>query len=170
MGIGAVVSCLVGLAACGTGAPSATRSPTTGPRPSPVTPAVSTASTTTAAPRPVPTLDRLAGVFSAGQGFGQVEPSRIFNGGDPTGLVTDVVWKSWGGPTATGNGTSDYVGPDQTVATGTEEPATVVAFDLGTCAGTLMYRAVEWYFPQHGMAFSSDRYEDVCNGTYVPSS
>jgi len=129
-----------------------------------------TATTGTTAPRTAPTLGRLAGVFSAGQGFGQVEPSRIFNGGDPTGLVTDVVWKSWGGPTATGTGTSDYVGPDQTVATGTEEPTTVVAFDLGNCAGTLMYRAVEWYFPQHGMTFHPDRYEDVCTGTYVPSS
>lgn len=178
VGYGAVVSCLVGLAACGTGAPSAARSPTTGPPPSLVTTSVPTAATTstmtattgTTAPRTAPTLGRLAGVFSAGQGFGQVEPSRIFNGGDPTGLVTDVVWKSWGGPTATGTGTSDYVGPDQTVATGTEEPTTVVAFDLGNCAGTLMYRAVEWYFPQHGMTFHPDRYEDVCTGTYVPSS
>jgi hypothetical protein len=98
-----------------------------------------------------------------------VRPATVFNGGDPTGLVRDVVWRSWGAAKATGTGTSDYVGPDQTVAQGTEEPATVVAFNLGTCDGTLMYRAVEWYFPQHGMTFDPDHYDDICAGTYVPS-
>jgi hypothetical protein len=118
----------------------------------------------------VPTLGRLAGVFAHGKGFGQVRPSEIFNGGDPTGLVTHVVWKSWGGAKAVATGITDYVGPNQTVAGGTEEPATVVAFKLGTCDGKLMYRAVEWYFPQHKQAFAPGRYEDICTGTYVPGA
>jgi hypothetical protein len=119
---------------------------------------------------PVPTLGQPAGVFAHGQGFGQVKPTEIFNGGDPTGLVTHVVWTSWGGAQAIATGISDYVGPGQTVAGGKEEPATVVAFNLGTCDGKLMYQAVEWYFPQHHQAFDPGHYEDICTGTYVPGA
>jgi len=118
----------------------------------------------------VPTLGQPAGVFAHGQGFGQIKPAEIFNGGDPTGLVTHVVWTSWGGAQAVATGISDYVGPGQTVAGGKEEPATVVAFNVGTCDGRLMYRAVEWFFPQHKQAFDPGRYEDICTGTYVPAS
>jgi hypothetical protein len=59
---------------------------------------------------------------------------------------------------------------NQPVAAGTQQSATVVAFNLGTCAGKLMYQAVEWYFPQHGQSFSSSHYENVCAGTFVPAS
>jgi hypothetical protein len=130
--------------------------PTPTPTPSPATPATP------------PTLGQPAGVFAHGSsGFGQVKPAKIFNGGDPTGLVTNVVWSSWGGAQATATGTSDYVGPNQSVAQGTEQTATVVAFNLGTCDGKLMYQAVEWYFPQHGQAFNPNQYENICTGTYV---
>jgi hypothetical protein len=44
---------------------------------------------------------------------------------------------------------------------------TIVAFDLGTCGGTLMYQAVEGYFPQHGQNFNPSQYEDICAGSYV---
>jgi hypothetical protein len=123
-----------------------------------------------ASPPPAATLGQRAGVFAHGTGFGQVKPARIFNGGDPTGLVTHVVWTSWGGPRAVAIGVSDYVGPGQSVATGTEEAVNVVAFDRGTCDGKLMYRALEWYFPQHGQAFDAGRYENICTGRYVPGS
>jgi hypothetical protein len=118
----------------------------------------------------VPTLGQRAGLFAHGQGFGQVRPAVVDNGGDPTGLVTGITWRSWDGSSATGTGTSDYVGPNQTVANGTQQPVTIVAFDLGDCGGRLMYRAVEWYFPQHGQSFNGHQYEDVCTGSYVPSS
>lgn len=39
-----------------------------------------------------------------GKGFGTAEPSEIFNGGDPSGLVTHVQWDGWGNPTAIGHG------------------------------------------------------------------
>jgi hypothetical protein len=133
----------------------------------PTQPPVTTSTTT---PGPVPTLGHRAGIFETGsQGFGQVEPPEIYNGGDPTGLVTDITWTSWGGPEAIGSGTNDYVGPNQIVAAGTEETTTVIAFDLGTCDGMFMYQAVEWYFPQHGQSFNPNQYEDICSGTYVPS-
>ena len=118
----------------------------------------------------VPTLGRPAGVFAHGEGFGQVRPSKIFNGGDPTGLVTHVTWKSWGGSRALGAGLSDYVGPGQSVATGTQQPVTVVAFNRGTCHGRPAYRAVEWYFPAHGGRFTPHRYENICTGAYVPAA
>jgi len=116
-----------------------------------------------------PTLGRPAGVFAHGAGFGEVRPARIFNGGDPTGLVTQIVWTSWGGPRAVGTGTSDYVRPSQSVATGSQQRAIVVAFSLGSCHGKRMYRAVEWYFPQHGQSFSASHYQDICHGSYVPA-
>jgi len=116
----------------------------------------------------VPVLGRSAGLFGHNsQGFGEVRPATVFNGGDPTGLVMDITWSSWGGSTAIGTGTSDYVGPNQTVAGGTQEKVRIVAFDLGTCGGTLMYQAVEWYFPQHGQNFNPSQYEDICTGSYV---
>ena len=137
-----------------------------GPASSSGTAAASTQSQGTA----VPTLGRPAGVFAHGTGFGEVRPAKIFNGGDPTGLVTHSVWTSWGGPRAVGTGTSDYVGPGQSVATGSLQRATVVAFSLGSCHGKLMYRALEWYFPQHGQSFSAGHYQDICRGSYVPAA
>jgi hypothetical protein len=134
----------------------------------PATPATPQPSATATSPTPV--LGQLAGVFAQGQGFGQVEPSRIFNGGDPTGLVRHITWQSWGGPQAIGHGLAEYVGPNQSVATGTQKPATVVAFNLGTCGGKLMYQAVEWYFPGQHQSFNATHYENVCTGSYVPSS
>jgi len=129
--------------------------------------ATTTPTPTTAAPVALPTLGQLAGVFAKGNGFGQVKPSTIDNGGDSTGVVTHIVWNSWGDAQAKGTGTSDYVAAGQTVAQGSEEPVTVVAFNLGTCVGKVMYRAVEWYFPQHNQAFESKTYENICGGTYV---
>ncbi len=97
-----------------------------------------------------PTLG-LAGAFGpAGTGFGRVKPTEVSLGGDPTGTITGITWRSWGGSQATGTGTSTYVGPGQTVAQGTPETATVVAFDLGTCMSAPAYQQVTWYFPQHG--------------------
>jgi hypothetical protein len=110
-------------------------------------------------------LGRPAGVFASGTGWGKVRPAEVFNGGDPTGLVTHISWSSWGGGRATGSGTSDWPYPD--VAAGKQEPVTIVAFDLGPCAGKRMYRAVEWFFPQHGQTFNPGKYENVCAGTYV---
>ena len=115
----------------------------------------------------IPTLGQLAGTFFDGEGFGQVRPTTVFNGGDPTGNVTDVAWSSWGGPTAMGSGMNDWVGPNQSVADGTEEPVTIEAFDRETCEGKPMYGAVEWYFPQHGEHFDPRNYEDICTGQYV---
>jgi hypothetical protein len=105
---------------------------------------VPTAPSSTGLPAEVPTLGEPAGIFGIdGQGFGQVKPSTVFNGGDPTGRVTDITWQSWGGTEALGTGIGFWVGPNQFVYQGTQEPATIVAFNLGTCDGKFMYQAVE---------------------------
>jgi hypothetical protein len=116
----------------------------------------------------VPALGRVAGIFAHGAGFGTVKPARIDNGGDPTGLVTHITWKSWGGSQAIGTGTGVWVGPNQAVAQGRPAKVTVEAFRLGMCHGKLAYRAVEWYFPQHGQSFNPHRYENICSGSFVP--
>lgn len=109
----------------------------------------------------------LAGPWAPNQrGYGHVRPSTVFNGGDPTGLVSDIHWATWGGSKAIGMGTSDYVGPTQSVASGTEESVRIVAFHLGTCHGRRAYDAVEWYFPQHGNRLNTSTYIDPCTGTY----
>ena len=151
-------------AAVASSAPAATASTVATPT-TPATPQPSAIPST-----PAPTLGQLAGVFAQGQGFGQVQPPKIFNGGDPTGLVTHITWQSWGSRRAIGSGTAEYVGPNQSVATGKPKPATVVAFHLGMCDGKLMYQAVEWYFPGEGQSFDPSHYENICTGSYVPSS
>jgi hypothetical protein len=118
-----------------------------------------------AASAAIPVLGRPAGDFAHGTGWGKVRPAEIFNGGDPTGLVTHIRWSGWGAGSITGTGISDW--PYPSVAAGKQEPVKIVAFNLGTCAGKLMYKAVEWYFPQHGQAFKANQYENVCAGRYV---
>ena len=113
----------------------------------------------------VPVLGRPAGLFAHGSGWGKVRPTEIFNGGDPTGLVTHIRWLSWGNGSITGKGISDW--PYPSVAAGKQEPVEIVAFNLGVCHGKLMYRAVEWFFPEHGQAFKANQFENVCAGKYV---
>ena len=172
IGVAALTGCSANTPASpanGTGtAPNALATPLASAPPG-TPPATSASPQSSPAPAAVPVLGRPAGIFAQGQGFGQVKPAKIFNGGDPTGLVTGVVWNSWGGPRAIASGTSDYVGSGQSVASGTQKPVTVVAFKLGTCHGTLMYKAVEWYFPGEGQTFNPHQYENICTGSYVPA-
>lgn len=99
-------------------------------------------------------------------GFGQVRPTEISLGGDPTGLLTGITWQSWGGDTAAGSGTGTYVGPNQTAAQGMQETATVVASDLGTCGGRPAYQEVKWYFPGQGetLASGANSMISACSG------
>jgi hypothetical protein len=39
-----------------------------------------------------------------GEGWGTARPVRIYNGGDPSGLVKEIQWTSWGGRVAIGYG------------------------------------------------------------------
>lgn len=114
-------------------------------------------------------LPVLAGPWGAYQeGYGYVEPKSIFNGGDPTGLVTGIHWETWGGARATGTGEGWYVGPHEDVAHGKKAPAKIVLFHLGTCHGRAAYDAIEWFFPGQKQvgAFVPGDYIDPCTGVY----
>jgi hypothetical protein len=102
------------------------------------------------------------------EGFGTVRPARIFNGGDPTGLLMNVTWSSWGGSTAKGMGTGYYEPPNAPVAASTAQPADVEAFDLGTCKGKPAYLRVQWWFPGKGESFHATGNEasyNICTGS-----
>jgi hypothetical protein len=107
--------------------------------------------------------------WGAGQaGYGLVRPTRIFNGGDPTGLVEHIRWSSWGGPIAVGTGTAEYVWPGTSVASNANTtPARVIAYHKGTCRGLTAYTAVTWYFPQYGETFNpkTPTY-NICTGSF----
>jgi hypothetical protein len=46
-----------------------------------------------------------------GEGWGTARPPRLFNGGDPSGLVTEIRWTSWSGNTAIGYGLNSIFKP-----------------------------------------------------------
>jgi len=58
-----------------------------------------------AAAKPAPRLGRKWGPSQSG--YGQVRPSKVFNGGDPTGLVERIHWSGWGRSRATGRGRAE---------------------------------------------------------------
>jgi hypothetical protein len=95
-------------------------------------------------------------------GFGAVKPSTISFGGDPTSLVGDIRWTSWGPSQAIGYGESDWVWPGTCTGCNKPSPARVVAFDLGTCHGRRSYNAFEWYFPEYGDTFKPGDYSNTC--------
>ncbi|HTB51054.1 MAG TPA: hypothetical protein VK701_08785 [Solirubrobacteraceae bacterium] len=116
--------------------------------------------------RRTPRLGRSWGPDQAG--YGKVRPTRIFNGGDPTGSVEHVHWSGWGGSQAIGEGEAEYVWPGTSVASNAPTSgARVVAFHLGTCRGHASYNAIEWYFPKYGQTFNPNSYIDICAGRYV---
>ena len=177
LGVGTI---LIGLTASACGSSSAAASgatsiPASSAQSSPRTVATSvpvstvgpTVTTTHPTPKPVPVLG--AEWQPGGQkGYGTAHPDTIFNGGDPTGLVTGVRWQSWGGPVAIASGTS-YDPGNSIVADSVQRTATVEAFNLGVCHGTLMYQAIEWYFPGDGQKFDPHIYINICTGKYVGS-
>jgi hypothetical protein len=67
-----------------------------------------------------------------GEGWGTSRPTRIFNGGDPSGLVKEIQWASWGGSTAIGYGLTFIFKPHGGYYS---EPVLVVlrASGLGKC-------------------------------------
>ena len=146
-------------------APGDTGTGATPSQSSPHSPAAPTPTPTQAVPTPAASSPVLGAAWAPGvQGYGKARPAGLSSNGDPTGIVYHLTWSSWGGATATGTGIAEYLAPGQSVAQGSPEHATVVAFDLGTCNGTAAYRAIEWYFPGHGQHFDPTRYFDACTG------
>src|SRR4051812_21474051 len=100
-------------------------------------------------------------------GFGKVRPSRVFNGGDPTGDFTGITWQTWGGQQAHGTGTGYWEPPGEPVAASIEAPINLVAYDLGDCRGRPAYRHLAVYFPTHGQHFdpvsNAETQYDLCH-------
>lgn len=112
------------------------------------------ATTASAARQPIvsPTADpyyRYGGLRGT-EGFGQVKPREIFYGGDPTGLVCRIRWKTWGGPTARGYGTGWYVNSHQSVNQGHAAVAILTASKLRAWHGRPAYLRLTWSFPDGG--------------------
>jgi hypothetical protein len=116
-----------------------------------------------ASPGAVPTLGRKWAPFQAG--YGEVKPSKINNGGDPTGLVWRVRWTGWGQQRATARGIGYFLWPGLGVADGTSAArAVVIAYDLGSCRSQLAYRKIEWFFPKCGGVFIPEGFTNICTG------
>ena len=47
-----------------------------------------------------------------GRGFGKAQPRRIYNGGDPSGLVQGIHWHHWGAEVSRGRGRTYILRPD----------------------------------------------------------
>jgi hypothetical protein len=76
-----------------------------------------------------------------GTGWGTSEPTTIFNGGDPSGLVKSLHWTGWGGPAAIGHGLNAIFMPGGGYY-GKLANIELIAYDLGRCTpgGPLAYR------------------------------
>lgn len=101
-------------------------------------------------------------------GFGQVAPTYItVSGIAGAGLqVSSISWSNWGAPEAMGQGqTIDGTGQSGPISSWPLAPATVVAFDLGSCdGGPPAYEKVEWYVPKDGQTFDPNTAMSACNG------
>jgi hypothetical protein len=85
---------------------------------------------------------------SQGVGWGKPHPSELFNGGDPSGLVSHIDWLTWGGASATGHGLNAIFKPrggyySQLVR------IQLHAYDRGRCTphGPLAYRKLSFREP-----------------------
>ena len=97
-----------------------------------------------------------AHAFPNGTGFGQVTPRHVFLGGDPTGDVTGLRWRSWGAGKTLGFGTGWC--PGRSVADGYYCSVSLHAYNLGRCHGRRAYRTLTFYFkpgPQRRWMFGS---------------
>jgi hypothetical protein len=90
---------------------------------------------------PVPLLGSSIFYAPHSKGFGTPHPTGISNGGDPSGIVTSITWKSWGGALAIGDGMSYIFRPNGGYYA---RPVRIElrAQHLGSChaGGALVYR------------------------------
>jgi hypothetical protein len=105
----------------------------------------------------------------AQNGYGEVRPRRVFNGGDPTGLVMHIHWKHWGAKRSWGWGTGIFVWPGTSVAEGIRARARIVAYHLGQCHGVRSYNAITWFFPRYRQKFHPRQHINDCTGRYMGS-
>lgn len=85
---------------------------------------------------------------SNGAGWGKPHPPELYNGGDPSGLISHIHWSSWGARTASGRGRNAIFRP-----TGGYYrklvPIELRAYDRGQCVrhGVLAYQRLSFREP-----------------------
>ncbi|QIG44857.1 hypothetical protein G5V58_20585 [Nocardioides anomalus] len=90
-----------------------------------------------------PTLGSAQHLAPIGAGWGEVEPARISNGGDPAGEVDRLRWERWGHGKARGYGVTWLLRPEGGYYA---RPGRIVlrASRLGTCPdGTVAYTRLD---------------------------
>jgi hypothetical protein len=82
-----------------------------------------------------------------GTGWGTSKPMEIFNGGDPSGLITEVHWSSWGGAEAIGSGRNPIFKPQGGYY---RNPVSIKlkASGLGRCGGQPAYTRLSFREPK----------------------
>jgi hypothetical protein len=60
---------------------------------------------------PAPVLGVRHSFGRSSRGWGEVRPDYLFNGGDPSGEISDIHWAHWGGKTARGSGKNPIFKP-----------------------------------------------------------
>ena len=95
-------------------------------------------------------------------GFGSAQPATVHFGIDGYSEVAGITWTAWGAAQATGTGEGWYVPSGYSMGQGWPEPATVVAYSLGTCGGGPAYTQLSIYFPGQGESFNPSFYMDTC--------
>lgn len=83
-----------------------------------------------------------------GWGWGTVKPAALFDGGDPSGSVSRIRWRSWGGSTAVGFGLNPIFKPGGGYY---RRPARIElrAEDVGRCGGRRAYRRLSVRVTSH---------------------
>lgn len=92
------------------------------------------------------------------QGFGQVKPKTVSLGGDPTGTVTKLTWRSWGAATAVGTGSGYYDPAGLRTAHAVAVTVTLTASSLGTCSGHPAYKRFSFTFLYKGKSHRGSSY------------
>ncbi len=119
---------------------------------------------------PIPVLGSKAFAEPFGAGFGRSEPKVIFNGGDPSGEVSHIDWRSWGGLVAIGYGRNPIFKPGGGYY---RKPAQIElrATKLGKCGNRRAYTKLEARLQKHpggklGKWFSWSGAKTICKQPY----
>lgn len=125
---------------------------------------------TTAGAAADPVLGAKAFAAPYGKGFGTAEPRAIFNGGDPSGSVSQIKWSGWGNPSAIGYGLNPIFKPHGGYY---RKPARIElrATNLGKCGKRAAYTRLEVRIPKHpggklGKWFSWSGAKTLCKPPY----
>lgn len=118
---------------------------------------------------------RLFGRYGAG--WGTARPRKIFNGGGPSGLVTNLRWKHWGGRVAVGIGLTSLYKPRGGYYR-RRGAIQLRASGRGSCRGTggkRAYTHLDARVPSHpggrfGRWFSWAGLKSICTLNYLPYS